>query len=163
MGGEGSIPGAIGDTIFLCQYFPATRVTAYMSSPASTQAFYQHTTVVALSVVDARLLPCYHVNGYTPDEMHQYVEQRAMSWTLSDHAHPFPPVSRFNTLRVYARLAGCLPIRLIAERETSGVLRKEMEKLTDEQLVQDEVFFEISEEFANLHEKNILTVLINKC
>ncbi len=48
----------------ICQYFPLTRVTAYMSSTASTQAFHQYAAVVASSVLDARLLPCYHANGY---------------------------------------------------------------------------------------------------
>ncbi len=37
----------------ICQQFPATRVTAYMSSPASTQAFHRHASVVASSVLDS--------------------------------------------------------------------------------------------------------------
>ncbi len=88
-----------------------------MSSTTSTQAFHRHAVAVASSVLDARLLPCYHVNDSPPDEMNRYVDQGAMSWTLYDHAHPLSTVfSRFNTLRVYGRLAGCLPIRLIEER-----------------------------------------------
>ena len=37
----------------LCQHFPATRVTAYMSSTAFTQAFHRHVSVVASSVSDS--------------------------------------------------------------------------------------------------------------
>ena len=92
---------------------------------------------------------CYHANGYAPDEMNRFFEQGAMSWTLSDHGAPFSRVPRFNTLRVYGRLAGCTPIRIIEARETSRVSREKLEKLTDEQIVRDEVFLEISEEFAN--------------
>ncbi len=59
-----------------------------MSSTTSTQAFHRHAVAVASSVLDARLLPCYHVNDSPPDEMNRYVDQGAMSWTLYDHAHP---------------------------------------------------------------------------
>ncbi len=71
-----------------------------MSSMASTHAFHRHASVVASSVLDARLLPCYRANGSPPDEMNQYVDQGVMPWTLSDHGAPFPRVSRFKTLRV---------------------------------------------------------------
>ncbi|GAK54962.1 GCN5-related N-acetyltransferase [Candidatus Vecturithrix granuli] len=85
----------------ICQQFPSTRVTAYVSYTAYTQAFHQHAAVVASSMLDVRLLPYYHANGYTPDEMNQYFEQGAMSFTLYDHAHP---LSTCFTFQNYERI-----------------------------------------------------------
>ena len=91
------------DTTVLCQHFPATRVTAYMSSTASTQAFHRHASVVALSVLDARLLPCFHANGSPLDEMNWYV---AMSWTLYGHTRPLSTCFTFQNYERIEEIGG---------------------------------------------------------
>ena len=101
----------------ICQHFPATRVTAtyplrhlrkrFTSMPPPSP---RRCWMPACSpVITPMAIPLTRCTGFLTRER---CHGRCLTMLTF-----FPRVSHFNTLRVYVRLAGCLPTRLIEERD----------------------------------------------
>ncbi len=68
--------------------FPCQRMAAFVSYTAGERRFRPHPSVVTSAALDARVLPCYQANGYTPGEMEGFFKHGALSFTIYDGAQP---------------------------------------------------------------------------
>lgn len=88
------------------QVFPSQRVTAFVSYTTQESSYRSHSSVVTSAALDERVLPFYQENGYTPQEMHNYFQQGAMSFTLFDDARPLATCFTFRNYETIWEIGG---------------------------------------------------------